>query len=160
MRLSSPLQVSTLDQKVTASLSSSLSLSSSTEVQDALQGIASKVAENKVDAIQTGLGVSGLVFGTSSAPQDVIDTFSFLKIYLPLARLLKPLLTTASNASVASLPDILKKIKIAPKRVELDVMDEESLSTVLEANIENLPIEELDVSIPFLYVFVLLLYIY
>lgn len=153
MRLSSPIQVSTANEKVTASISSSLSLSSSLGIQDTLEGIAAKIADNKVDAIKTGLGVTGLVFGTSDAPRDVIDTFSSLKIYLPLAKLLKPVLASAANATTASLPSFLNKVKIAPRKVELDVLDEESLSTVLEANIENLPVEELDVSIPFLYVF-------
>jgi hypothetical protein len=105
------------------------------------------VLENK--NITNSAGLTGVVFGATRDPTEVIDTFkkvSFSVELNPLVAPIKKVIQDIVNANPSSGP--FKDVKLGVTKADLDVVDESTLSVAVGAKLENMPME-LDIDLPF-----------
>ena len=142
-KLTDPLTLRKNGQNsILATLSNTLSISNDPNVSLNVAQLVDALLNEKSTASGT-IGATGFILGSSI--NDQIDTFSQVRLALDLQSILPTLRETIKKTL-----NVKPTLKINPTKVELDVFDQDTLETVLEATFTGLD-ANIDVEIPLAY---------
>ncbi|KAJ3365322.1 hypothetical protein HDU91_002252 [Kappamyces sp. JEL0680] len=145
--LTKPLVVQNKDNNVVATVGNTLAFSSNPMLKAGIAAFVKNVMDGK--NVTDIAGATGVTFGASKDPADIIDVFATVDVSTgiqPLIDQAKPYITKLLN-STGGIAGLLKTYKIAPKLIELDVLDEATLITNAKIDMD-LPLA-LNIKLPF-----------
>jgi hypothetical protein len=141
------LTVKKRDNNIVATISNALDIAQDDNLNKNVARMFGAVLEDK--NITNTAGLTGVVFGATRDPSEVIDTFKKVTFSLelnPLVAPIKKVIQDILNANPST--GAFKDVKLGVTKAELDVVDESTLSVAVGAKLENMPME-LDIDLPY-----------
>ena len=150
-----PLKIQTENNKLALDLVSEIKFQNSEPAQNAVASLVKSAISQA--SIQTVAGVADLRFGSDNSPDNIIDTFSKVSVSIGIApfvpqlkEMTSKLINSTSGIMSSPATGPLKDVNVTISNVDMDVFDEETLVSNVEAFVSGLPFD-LQVSVPYSY---------